>query len=188
MERRKLSGGELKPSGAQAFDAIAQALRLTGGFTLAQLCEVARIEGSTIQNWVKRGWIESPVNKLYPETSVARVLIINMLRSSLQLSEITGLMSYVNGLVNDRNDDIIPDSVLYNKLCKIIDEVREKNMYGKGDITKIIANCLSDYREPHCGAREKLESALLVMTLAYIGSELRNEAQRELKKIKEPLI
>lgn len=182
MNKDKLPGTvlELNTSEGEAFDTISQILRVTGGITLAQLGEIAGVEGTTIQNWVKRGWVDSPKNKRYTETSTARVIIINMLRNTLQLSSIVELMAYVNGLVGDRSDDIIPDSELYNKLCRIVAEAEHSEVYGKEGLKKIIAANISDYREPYTGARRKLEKALLVMTLAYLSSELKKLSQAEL--------
>ena len=81
----------------KAFEPIRIAMKLTGGFTLSQLAEISGLEATTIQNWVKRGWIEPPKDRRYGETSIARVLIINMLKGAMQLSNIVSLMSYING-------------------------------------------------------------------------------------------
>ena len=81
----------------KAFEPIRIAMKLTGGFTLSQLAEISGLEATTIQNWVKRGWIEPPKDRRYGETSIARVLIIKMffnfstnfiLKSSLSFSSI----------------------------------------------------------------------------------------------------
>ena len=63
-----------------AFSLIAPVLEATGGLTLSQLSKLTGLEGSTIQNWIKRGWISSTQGKKYSEKQVIRILLINMLR------------------------------------------------------------------------------------------------------------
>ena len=48
-----------------AFAVLSPVLAVTKGLTLSQLKELTGLEGSTIQNWVKRGWVESPTGKRY---------------------------------------------------------------------------------------------------------------------------
>ena len=38
-----------------------------GGLLLSQLTEMTGLSPTTIQNWVKRGWVSKPVNKKYGE-------------------------------------------------------------------------------------------------------------------------
>ena len=50
-----------------AFELLVPMLNATGGLTLSQVCAITGLEGSTIQNWVKRGLVAKPVDKKYPE-------------------------------------------------------------------------------------------------------------------------
>lgn len=88
-----------------AFAVLSPVLSVTKGLTLAQLKELTGLEGSTIQNWVKRGWVERPSGKRYGERQIVRIILINMLRSSMQLEKIIALMRYINGEVDDRSDE-----------------------------------------------------------------------------------
>ena len=54
----------------------------TKGLTLSQVCEIAGVEPTTVQNWIKRGWVAHPDQKRYHEPHLARILIINMLRKA----------------------------------------------------------------------------------------------------------
>ena len=166
------------PAQKQAFDDIAATIRLTGGLTLSQLAEISGLETSTIQNWVKRGWVEAPKNRRYGETSAARTLIIAMLRGAMQLSGIVDLMSYVNGRVDDRSDDAIPDAMLYNILCSITSRLENIHTFDIENIDKMIAEETKDYKEPFSGGKEKLFNTLKVMTLAYFSSELKSRAEK----------
>ncbi len=84
-----------------AFAVLSPVLAVTKGLTLSQLRELTGLEGSTIQNWVKRGWVERPTGKRYGEQQIVRIVIINMLRNSMQLDKIIALMTYINGQVDD---------------------------------------------------------------------------------------
>ena len=63
----------------QLFDGIFAA----GGITLSQVCTMTGLEPYLIQNWVKRGFVSSPVKRLYSREQFARIVIINMLREAL---------------------------------------------------------------------------------------------------------
>lgn len=167
----------------KAFEPISAAMKLTGGFTLSQLSELSGLECTTIQNWVKRGWIEPPKNRRYGEESVARVLIINMLKGAMQLSGIVELLAYINGKVDDRYDDAIPDGELYSLLCTVTEKLDEIGNLNRATITEVVENELEDYKEPIPGGKEKLKNALTVMMLAHISSSLKNEANQILKDI-----
>ena len=80
---------------------------ITDGIMLSQVREISNVDGSTLQNWVKRGWIMNPVNKRYSKDQLARILIINMLRDTMLFERIDFLLKYINGNVNNREDDII---------------------------------------------------------------------------------
>lgn len=166
----------------RAFEPIRSAMKLTGGFTLSQLADISNLEATTIQNWVKRGWIEPPKERRYGEESVARVLIINMLKGAMQLSNIVSLMSYINGKVDDRRDDSIPDGELYSIMCSVMKRIDEIGSISKETVTDVIDDEIKDYKEPFPGGKEKLQNALNIMVLAHISSNLKKEAEDMLQK------
>ncbi len=162
----------------KAFEPIRTAMKITGGFTLSQLSEISGLESTTIQNWVKRGWIEPPKDRRYGEESTARVLILNMLKGAMQLSNIVSLMSYINGKVDDRRDDAIPDGELYSLMCSVTEEVDKIGNLNKETIISVVEDQIKDYEEPFSGGKEKLRNALIIMMLAHISSNLKNEADK----------
>ena len=167
----------------KAFEPIAAAMKLTGGFTLSQLSEFSGLESTTIQNWVKRGWIEPPKDRRYGIQSTARVLIINMLKGAMQLSNIVSLLAYVNGKVDDRNDDAIPDGELYSIMCSVMKEVDEDGDLSVETVSKFIDEEINDYVEPFPGGREKLRNALQIMVIAHISSNLKAKAENLLSDL-----
>ena len=55
-----------------AFSVISPVLEATGGLTLSQLSKLTGLEGTTIQNWIKRGWVSATRGKKYSEKQVLR--------------------------------------------------------------------------------------------------------------------
>lgn len=168
----------------KAFEPIRAAMKLTGGFTLSQLADITGLEATTIQNWVKRGWIEPPKDRRYGEASTGRILVINMLKGAMQLSNIVALMAYINGKVDDRRDDAIPDGELYSIMCSVTAEIDRIGNLNKETVTNVINEKINDYEEPFPGGKEKLRNALNIMMLAHISSNLKNEADEMLKNLK----
>ena len=169
----------------RGFEVIHPSIRATNGLTLAQVCTVTGLEQSTIQNWIKRGWVAHPENKRYGEYQLARIMIINMLRASMQLDSIAWLLRYVNGEADDRGDDIIPDSVLYTHLCRIVAQCEKNDIISREEIGETAAGALSDYAEAFPGAKKKLVAALTVMTLGFLASEIKKEADRCFEQLRQ---
>lgn len=159
------------------FANLSSLFSVTGGLTLSQLCEITGTELTTVQNWIKRGWVAHPENKRYRENHLARIIILNMLRSSFQLEKIAVILRFINGSADDRGDDIIPDAALYTHLCVIIDSVLAAGVTDDASIREIVSEKTVQYQEPFAGAKDKLVNALTVMTLAFIASEIKRRAE-----------
>lgn len=169
----------------EAFSIISPVLEATGGLTLSQLSKLTGLTGSTIQNWIKRGWVASTHGKKYSRQQVLRILLINILRNSMKLEDIAHLMEYVNGDVEDTSDDIIDDDVWYNILCKIIFTAEDEGAFDASTVKKLIARELNQYNhEIHIHSDEyKLHNAMFVMIMGYRSSCLKNEMDKVLNVI-----
>ena len=64
--------------------------------------------------------MQNRLEKKYGERQIARILIINALRGSLQMEEIAALLRYVNGSAEEKNDDIIGEGLLFDYFCNCI--------------------------------------------------------------------
>ena len=95
----------------QLFDGIFA----TGGITLSQVSIMTGLEPYLIQNWVKRGFVSSPIKRLYSEEQFARIIIINMLKEALQIERICSLIRVIGGVLEDTTDDLIGDAELYHR-------------------------------------------------------------------------
>ncbi len=155
-----------------AFSLIEPVLRATGGLTLSQLSTLTGLGGTTVQNWIKRGWVSSATGKKYSEKQVLRILLINMLRSSMKLDDIAHLMAYVNGDVEDSSDDIIADIHLYNMLCRIIFTAEENGAFAPDALRALIDSEISQH-SAEIANEDKLRKALFVMVMGYHSGRLK---------------
>ena len=149
---------------------------ITDGIMLSQVREISNVDGSTLQNWVKRGWIMNPVNKRYSKDQLARILIINMLRDTMLFERIDFLLKYINGNVNNRDDDIICESELYEYICRILERITPDGSdigYSEARLNDIIDEILEEYSERVAGAKKRLEKALEIIVISYYATLLK---------------
>ena len=160
------------------YSLISPLLTVTKGLTLSQVTELTGLETSTIQNWVKRGWVKNPEGKRYGEEQVMRIILINMMRGSMQLEQIAFLMAYINGSVEDRADDILPDRDLFNVLCNIIYICEQSSALDMEHLDKIIENQIEKTKINDVISAKKLKTALRAMVLAFLSTQIRDMAQK----------
>lgn len=158
---------------------------ISNGIMLAQVREISGVDGSTLQNWVKRGWIINPKNKMYNRDQLSRILIINMMRDTMQLSKISFLLTYINGDPDSRDDDIIPESNLFDYICRISDQMIESNTISEKDVIRIIEECTVYYKEKFPGARIRLVKALEIIVITYCAALIKRGAEGRLSVIEE---
>ncbi len=156
---------------------------ISDGIMLSQIKDISGIDGTTLQNWVKRGWIGNTVNKKYSKNQLARILIVNMLRGSLHLETIDALLKYVNGTINCEEDDIIPEATLYGFICRIADQASEKGAMTPSELEATVKSVVASYPEKIPGARVRLEKAMCIILTAYYAALVRDTANDLLKDI-----
>lgn len=155
-------------------------LNITGGLMLSQLCDITGLEPATIQNWVKRGFVSSPVAKKYSKEQISRILMINALRDIMYLDKIAVLLSFINGNLLDTSDDIITDSELYIYFCRSTFHLGSVDTANKTVLLQKIRETLADYQGT---GKEKLETVLLIMVLMYRAAILKEKAEEILSGI-----
>ena len=162
-------------------------LFLAGGMVLSQVANLTGLEAHTVQNWVKRGFLPPPEQKKYNICQLCRILNINMLRSALPLERICGLLSYINGRLDDTADDIIDDARLYFLFVRLAARARQLDEPGLWE--QALEAALADYQEPVPGARARVEKALRVMMTAWVSARMRQLAEEQLNDMeKEKLL
>lgn len=153
------------------------------GIMLAQIRDISGIDGSTLQNWVKRGWTGNAINKKYSKDQLSRILLINMMRQALQLEKIDYLLHYINGDIESKDDDIIPESKLYDYVCKIVDAVSAETVYDTETLRHYIGELTVDHPEIFPGARQRLNCVLEIIVTAYHASLLADYANARLQEL-----
>lgn len=155
---------------------IGALIRAADGLSLAQVCSLTGLEPSTVQNWIKRGFIPHPERKRYRERHVARIMLIDALRDCLLIERVGELMEYINGNVDDMSDDVITEEALYDLFNAAVAGLRDlyvpPELVGE-KVAGIVAGRISDE-----SARGRIIPALTVMVNAYIASMYKREADR----------
>ena len=159
---------------------LSKVFYISEGVMLSQIREVSGIDGSTLQNWTKRGWVANARLKKYNIDQVAHILIINMLRSCIQLDHIAFLLQYINGRIDDTSDDIIRDAVLYDYICRILDALTREDVASKATIKAVIGEQISDYEEAMPGARDRLATALEIIVTTYYAALIKKSSDEML--------
>jgi len=161
-----------KGSSQQLFDGIFAA----GGITLSQVSVMTGLEPYLIQNWVKRGFITPPQKRMYSRDQFARIIIINMLRETLQIEKICELIKVIGGVLDDPNDDMISDSELYHRYVDMVADIGME-LNSKREIVAASEEATADFVERLPNSREKLSRILQVMLYAHISATLRRSAE-----------
>ncbi len=143
----------------------------TGGITLSQICIMTGLEPYLVQNWVKRGFLTSPVGRVYSREQFARIIIINMLRQVLQIDRICGLIKVISGVPNDKSDDLISDDELYHIYVDMLSD-REMVIRNEQSVKAAAERATDNFVEPLPGARKKLCQILAAMLYAHQSSQL----------------
>jgi len=161
----------------KGFSKIAMLLEATGGLSLSQVCAVTGLEGSTIQNWVKRGWVAHPRGKKYEEVHIARILIINALKECIKLEHIAQLMSFVSGDGNE-GDGIIKESELFSLLCEALSRMGQAS-----GVEAVVEELLQDYEGPTPGAGTRLKKALSLMMYACVCTDVKRRTESMMRQV-----
>ncbi len=171
--------------GVTGLEFLSKIFFISEGVMLTQIREISGIDGSTLQNWTKRGWVANARLKKYNINQVAHILIINMLRSCMQLDRIAFLIEYINGRIDDRSDDIIEDSKLYDYICRILDRLMSYDICSLGSVKDAIAEEIIDYSETVAGSRERLTNALEIIIVAYYATLVKKHSDEKFGEIAE---
>ena len=182
----RIPGTKLKQSDMEGLTGLAflkKVFFISEGVMLTQIRDISGIDSSTLQNWTKRGWVANSKLKKYNMDQVAHILIINMLRSCMQLDKIAYLIQYINGDVEDTSDDIISDSVLFDYICRIVERLMKSEGCALNGIRNVVAEITKDYVEPFEGAGNRLNRALEVIVVTYCATVMKNHADKMMERL-----
>ncbi|MBE6636934.1 MAG: DUF1836 domain-containing protein [Ruminococcaceae bacterium] len=148
-----------------------------GGVTLSQVSIMTGLEPYVIQNWIKRGFLTHSVKRLYSRQQFARVVLINMLRESLQIERICAITQTIDGITDDPGDDLIASDELYHRYIDMlaIDTIDPTSEASVQAAAEAAAEGICE-NDPH--AKAMLCRILQVMYYAHTAAKLRNTAEQ----------
>ncbi|MBQ9467658.1 MAG: DUF1836 domain-containing protein [Clostridia bacterium] len=127
---------------------------------------------------VRRGYLTPPRNKRYTERQFCRIVLINLLRDSLNIGEITDLISRINGHLDDESDDLIDDTLLYVYFVRLLDACGAPD-----ELPDAVRRVTADFPEPLPGAGNALREILKVAYLAYQSARCLRSAREALSSL-----
>ena len=153
-----------------------------GGITLSQVSIMTGLEPYSIQNGVRRKFVAPPTKKLYSKQQFSRIVIINMLRETLQIDAICNLISIIVGNPDDPTDDLIGDCELYHIF---VDMIAEGNIdfTDKDSVKNAATTAAEGYSPDNAGKKTKLINILQVMLYAHASSCLRDSSREMLSHL-----
>ncbi len=163
-----------------AFSVLRPMIEITGGLSLSQICRITNLQTSTIQNWVKRGFVQRPDHKKYYERHLSRILLIAVLRDCMNIEDIGELMQLINGDTDDESDDIVSEAVLYDRFCEAVRNI-DDNSLNFADIEQSIEKM--SFNEEGT-IKEKLIMALKVMVYAYLSGKCMKQIEKNLSGLR----
>ncbi len=167
-----------KGSSRSLFDGIFA----TGGITLSQVSIMTGLEPYIIQNWVKRGFVSSPKNRVYRREQFARIILINMLREIIQLERICDLIRIIGGDPNDRSDDLISDDELYHLYVDMIAQ-SNINAANESEVQDAAQKAAREMNFTDRASEKTLARILEVMLYAHRASCLASSAENILASL-----
>ena len=156
---------------------------LPGGMVLSQVANISGLESYTIQNWVKRGFLSPPQSKKYSLKQLCRILNINMLKGALTMEQICGLLSFINGALDDESDDLIDDAELYFMFVRLA--ALSEGQHSMDQWENTIDTVLSDWISPVPEAKKRIRKVLKIMIAAWYTTRMRQETERLLEDLSE---
>ena len=167
----------------EAVEPLFSSMFLAGGMVLSQVSSLTGLEPYTVQNWVKRGFLSPPEKKKYTLRQLCRIINIHMLKSALPMEKICGLLTYINGELDNEQDDTIDDSQLYFAFVRLAAKVDHLIEQDPAAREQALEESLADYKEPIPGAKARVKEVLQIMLTAWLSVRLQREAEALLARL-----
>ena len=166
--------------GTTGADFIDKIYYVTDGIMLSQIREITGIDGTTLQNWVKRGWVSNPQNKTYSKEQLSRILLINMMRDTLMLGEIISLLEYIHGKDDSSQ---LSECLLYDCVCKVLAAVSQSNSGGIGGLDEMIIEVLSPLDALSIETKKRVLAGTRIIVVSYYATTMKATAEYMLSSL-----
>jgi DNA-binding transcriptional MerR regulator len=160
-------------------------LSLGSGLLLSQITHIAdNLTKETIQNWVKRNYVDPPrKGRFYDENQVARILIFNSLRRTLELDDIKLLLQ----LVQDTSKGTLEERELLELFNSAVIKPRDVTSGDLPGYEKAVGKELMVSLEKKGGETSKIKNIIFIMLTAYQSSLLKQQAETMIFDLKTSL-
>lgn len=162
-----------------AFSGISPLVEAAGGLSLSQVCAITGLEGSTIQNWVKRGWVPKPQGKKYDAAHLPRILLISALRENIQIEQLVILIESVT----HPETHGISEAALYDALCKAVRGLDSRETEFGAELHRRLPLLARALAGSEGRVRQGIERTLTAMTYWYLAGALRRRASEIIQDI-----
>jgi len=151
----------------------------TNGLVLSQIVQLTALEPHTIQNWVKRKFIEPPVSKKYDCNQFCRIAMINMLKDIFNIERIIKMLDYAKAQA-----DSVDETFIYTAFSDVIAAIPPDALLAQTDVDGIINGILDKHRISG-DSQKRLSDTLKIMVLAFISARVRGRAEFLLIQIEQ---
>ena len=157
----------------RSYENTADAIKseLENGLLLSALCEKTGVETSTVQNWVKRGYLSKPNGKKYTGEQAAEVIFLNNIKNAISLDEAARLLRRTEEKTGLRASEML--SVLVSALVRA---TRFNSTDGESLKSVINIELRSQGIE-----NAEVSKLVLVTALSALCADYRQKAQDEIK-------
>lgn len=164
------------------YNVLSPILGFGSGLLLSQITFIAdNLTKETIQNWVKRNFVDPPKNgRFYDENQVARILIFNSLRRVVELEDIKLMLQYVHdcsrGTIAEKELlELFNSSVIKTKGITAGDFEGYDRAIGE-ELTKSLSGKEGD--------KSQIKEILFIMLTAYQSCLIKQKADNLIFKLK----
>lgn len=164
---------EVAPEHLKNVDTILSPMFLLEGMQLRQITQLMGMETHTVQNWVKRGFVESPVRKMYDRDRFVRLALLNYFKDVFSLEGILEILSMAGN----------QDDTVYKAFCNLIarspvDPIRAETRLNE-IIDGVVENSEFDLTQT---SQAQVKRMMTILYTAHLSIVMKKEAERLLNE------
>ena len=141
------------------------------GLVLSQVLQLTGLSAHTVQNWVKRKFVDPPVNKKYDCDQFCTIVMINMLNDIFQIDQIKKMIDYV-GIIYGKN----APTLIYMCFVDLLRKLPEDAIREATGVDEIINNVIEENGITDPEAANRIRKVLDIMILTHISARIKAEA------------
>lgn len=145
------------------------------GLVLSQVLQLTGLSAHTVQNWVKRKFVEPPVNKKYDCNQFCTIVMINMLNDIFQIDQVKSMIGYVETLYGKGAPELV-----YSCFVELLAKVPRDVVREATRVDEIIEVELKKRMSGASQAKERLKKVLRIMLMGHVSVQIRSQANQML--------